>query len=80
MAAYANYKICSQCHLRGSNPFYGVCNECNRYNMSSLSIHNEDNPSRVTDVSRLCVLLSDQGNGTTTNVVYPEVLLRPVTA
>lgn len=36
--------------------------------------------SRVTNVSRLCVLLSDQGNGTTTNVVYPEVLLRPATA
>ena len=48
MAAYANYKICSQCHLRGSNPFSGVCNECNRYNMSSLSIHNEDNPSKTT--------------------------------
>lgn len=48
MAACANYKICSQCHLRGSNPFYGVCNECNRYNMSSLSIHNEDNPSKTT--------------------------------
>lgn len=28
MAAYANYKICSRCHLRCSNPFYGVCNEC----------------------------------------------------
>lgn len=36
--------------------------------------------SRVTDVSRLCVLLLDQGDRTTANVLYPEVLLRPATA
>lgn len=36
--------------------------------------------SRGTDVSKLCVLFPEQGNGTTTNVVYPEVLLRPPTA
>ena len=51
MAAYTNYKICSQCHIRGSNPFYGVCNECNEYKMSSSSIRNEDNPSKTTILS-----------------------------
>lgn len=35
---------------------------------------------RVTDVSKLCVLFPEQGDGTTTNVVYPEVFLRPPTA
>lgn len=36
--------------------------------------------SRVTDVSRLCVLFPEQGDGKTTNVVYPEVLLRTPTS
>ena len=32
--------------------------------------------SRVTDVSRLCVLLPAQGDGQTKNVVFPEVILQ----
>ena len=33
--------------------------------------------SRVTDVSRLCVLFPERGDGKTDNIVYPEVILRP---
>ena len=36
--------------------------------------------SRVTEVSRLCVLFPEPGDGKTTNVVYPEVLLRAPTS
>lgn len=38
--------------------------------------------SRVTDVSRMTVLLSEQSGGKTENIVYPEVLeaVRPVAA
>lgn len=31
--------------------------------------------SRVTDVLKLCVLFPEQGDWTTSNVVYPEVFL-----
>lgn len=34
---------------------------------------------QVTNVSRLCVLLPEEGDGRTTNIVYPEVLLQAPT-
>lgn len=33
--------------------------------------------SRVTSAQRVTILLSENGDGKTNNVVYPEVLLRP---
>ena len=32
--------------------------------------------SRVTDVSRLCVLFPERNDGITDNIVYPELILR----